>query len=216
MTDPENNKPPERRGPIRRIQDRVRALYDWVLSWADSPHGVRALFAISFAESSFFPIPPDPLLIALALGRRKRAFYFALVCSVASILGGIFGYALGYFVWEGIREFFYDWVPGFSAERETWFRTRYEENGFAIVFLAGFSPIPYKIFTLMSGAMGMNLPAFILASALSRSARFFLFGGLIRAYGDPIAVFIDKHFDRLALAFAILLIAGFVAIKYLF
>ncbi len=193
----------------------IRRLYDWMLSWAESPHGTWALFWLAFAESSFFPLPPDPLLMALALGRRQRGIWYAVVCSVGSILGGLLGYAIGFFLWEHVREFFYGWIPGFTPEREAWFRDSYHEQGFIIVFLAGFTPIPYKVFTLVSGAVGMNVFVFFVASLVSRSARFLMIGGLIRAFGDPIRRFIDRWFDRLAIGFAILLVAGFAAVKFL-
>ena len=193
----------------------VRRLYDWVLSWADSPHGTWALFALSFAESSFFPIPPDPLLIALALGKRRRSHWFALVCSAASVLGGILGYALGHWMWDSLSGFFFDHVPGFTPEKEQWFRSAYDDKGAVLVLLAAFTPIPYKVFTLLSGAVGMNFPLFVLMSVLGRSARFFFFAELIRRFGEPIRGFIDRYFDRLCLAFLLLLGLGFVAVKYL-
>ncbi len=192
----------------------VRRLYDWVLSWANSPRGTWALFLISFAESSFFPIPPDPLLLGLCLGNRARAFWYAFVCSFGSVLGGIFGYILGRTVWLRINTFFYDWIPGFTEKAELSFRDNYEEHGVFIVFMAGFSPIPYKIFTLLSGAMKMNFFAFVAASTVSRSARFFLEGALIWKYGEPIRIFIDRYFDKLALLFIVLLGGGLVAVKY--
>lgn len=194
----------------------VRRMYDWVLGWAESPRGTWALFFISFAESSFFPIPPDPLLLALCLGKRARSFWYAFVCSLGSVLGGIAGYAIGSLLWgEEMESFFIKWIPGFTTEVMETFFANYKEHGFLIVFTAGFSPIPYKVFTLLSGVAGMNLGMFILASAVSRSARFFIEGVLIWRFGEPISGFIDRYFDKLAFLFVILLVGGLVAVKYI-
>ena len=209
MTQSEAAEPEKRPNVVRR-------LYDWVLAWADSPRGTWALFLISFAESSFFPIPPDPLLLALCLGNRTRSFWYAFVCSLGSVLGGMFGYLLGRLFWnESVQSFFYDWIPGFTPKVEAHFAEGYAEHGFLIVFTAGFSPIPYKVFTLLSGAAKMNVGMFFLASAISRSARFFLEGVLIWKFGAPISGFIDRYFDKLAFLFVVLLVGGLVAVKYI-
>ncbi len=194
----------------------VRRLYDWVLHWAETPYGTSALAILSFAESSFFPVPPDVLLIALNMGKPKKSFYFALVCSVASVIGGMFGYYIGIALWQGLSGFFFSYVPGFTPEIFAKVQTMYNEYGFAAVMIAGFTPIPYKVFTIASGVFGMNFPLFVLASVISRSARFFIVSGLIYLFGEPIKKFIDKYFNLLASAFVVLLILGFVAIKYLF
>lgn len=201
----------------------VRKTYDWVLHWADTPYGIPALFLLAFAESSFFPIPPDVLLIALALGSPKRAFRFALWCSIASVIGGVFGYGIGYFLWwqspgvySGVADFFFAHIPGFTTHLFEVVQERYNEWGFWIVFTAGFTPIPYKIFTVSSGAFDMNFPMFLLASTISRSARFFIVSGLIYFFGPPIKSFIDAHFNKLSILFVVFLIAGFLVIKYLF
>jgi len=200
---------PKKRGPIRR-------LYDWVLHWAETPYGTPALATLSFAESSFFPIPPDVLLIALDLGKPKRAFYYALVCSVASVLGGMLGYFIGTALWHLLSGFFFSYIPGFTPEVFAKVAKMYGTYGFAAVLIAGFTPIPYKVFTIASGVFGMNFPLFVLASALSRSARFFLVSTLIYFFGEPIKKVIDRYFDLLALAFVVLLVLGFVMIKYVF
>ena len=201
----------------------VRQLYDWMLHWAETPYGPIALFALAFAESSFFPIPPDTLLIALVLGARAKAFKFALNSTVASVLGALLGYAIGHFVWWGAPNefsdfalFFFNNIPGFTEH--TFFNVKelYEEWNFWIVFTAGFTPIPYKIFTISAGAFDVNLVLFILASIVSRAGRFFLVAGLIWKFGEQIKGFIDKYFNLLAIAFTVLLIGGFVGVKYLF
>ncbi|MCH7763923.1 MAG: DedA family protein [Candidatus Marinimicrobia bacterium] len=200
----------------------IRKLYDWVLHWAETPYGPMALFILAFAESSFFPIPPDVLLIALALGVRKKSFSFALICSIASIAGGLFGYSIGHFLWwegsaySGIAQFFFNNIPGFTEEIFMSIQKQYSDYGFMIIFTAGFTPIPYKIFTISAGAFDINLLLFIIASAASRTARFFLVAGLIWKFGKPITVFIDKYFNLLTLIFTLLLVGGFFSIKYLF
>ena len=199
----------------------LRRLYDWVLKWAETPYGAAALFVLAFAESTFFPVPPDVLLIALALGNRSRAFYFALLCSVASVLGGMVGYGVGHFAWltDGgfttLAQFFFDHIPGFDQALYYEVGRRFTEWGFVIIFSAGFTPIPYKIFTISAGAFDINFVMFVIASVVSRSARFFLVAGLIWKFGEPIKAFIEKYFNLLAIAFTVLLVGGFILIKYL-
>jgi membrane protein YqaA with SNARE-associated domain len=201
----------------------VRKIYDWVLHWADTPYGPMALFVLAFAEASFFPIPPDALLIALVLGSQVKAFKFALNCSIGSVAGALLGYAIGYFVWwsgtdqfSSFASFFFNNVPGFTEGIFYKVQGLYEEWDFWIIFTAGFTPIPYKVFTISSGAFKISLPMFIIASIISRSARFFLVAFLIWKFGPQIKLFIDKYFNWLAIAFTVLLVGGFVAIKYLF
>jgi membrane protein YqaA with SNARE-associated domain len=195
-------------GPVRRM-------YDWVLSFAHRPGGSWALFGFSFAESSFFPIPPDPLLVALSLGKPKKALWFATVCALGSILGGLAGYAIGWGIWQMVDQFFYTYVPGVTPEAFVSVQQLYERYDFWAIFAAGFTPIPFKVFTLSAGVFNISLAIFLFASTVSRSARFFLVAGLIYFYGPPIQGFIDKHFDRLAWLFLILLVGGFVVIKVL-
>ena len=184
--------------------NQLRKLYDWVLHWTDTKYGMPALFILAFAESSFFPIPPDVLLIALAIGNRSKAFRFALACGIGSIIGGIAGSSIGHFAWwsvEGIFSslalFFFDHVPGFSVDIFQKIRSQYELNNILIVFTAGFTPIPYKIITITAGAFNINFPMFLLASSVSRTARFFLVSLLIWKFGEPITTFIDKYFNLL-------------------
>ena len=201
----------------------LRQLYDWMLHWAATPYGAIALFVLAFAEASFFPIPPDALLIALVLGARKKAFKFASISTVGSVTGALLGYAIGYFVWWGVEGefspfaiFFFDNIPGFTETIYYKVQTLYDEWNFWIIFTAGFTPIPYKVFTITAGAFNINLILFVIASIISRAGRFFLVAFLIWKFGDPIKGFIDKYFNWLAIAFTILLVGGFVAIKYLF
>ena len=199
----------------------LRDLYDWVLKWSNSKYGPFMLGLMAFAEASFFPIPPDVLLIPLALGLRAKAFRLALICSLGSILGAILGYAIGSFLWwEGIDQFswlarlFFDLIPGFTPEVFYSIQTKYEVWNFWVVFTAGFTPIPFKVITISAGAFDINFILFVLASTLSRSARFFLLSALIWKFGEPMRDFIDKYFNLLAIIFMILLIGSFVLIKY--
>lgn len=203
--------PPPRRGLLRR-------LYDWVLHWAYTPYALPALFLLSLAESSFFPIPPDVLLIALCLGQPARSHRFAAWCSVASVLGGIIGYGIGAFLWQaaGVGDFFFRYVPGFTPEVFARVQQHYDNWNFWIVFVAAFTPIPYKVITITAGVCGISFPMFLLASAVGRSARFFLVAELIRRYGPPIQHFLDKHLGWVTLVACAVGVGGFVAIKYVF
>ncbi len=193
----------------------VKRLYDWVLSWGDSRWGALALFAFAFAESSFFPVPPDVLLIALCLGAVKRSFRFAAICLAGSLAGAVAGYAIGFFLWQdlagnytALAGFFFDHV--FSHEAFDRVGELYKAYDFWIVFTAGFTPLPYKIFTITGGLFHIDFPMFLLASFVSRGLRFFLIAGLIRKFGSPIKGFIDKYFNWLAIAFTVLLVGSFV------
>ena len=164
----------------------IKELYNWVLSWAEKPSGPTALGFISTAEASFFPIPPDVLLIPLALGKREKAYKFALICSIGSIIGATIGYGIGQWAWwttvgsfSDFAQFFFDHIPGFSHEGFEKIKALYDEYNFMIVFTAGFTPIPFKLFTISAGAFHVNFPLFIFASVISRSTRFFLVAGLI-------------------------------------
>ena len=199
----------------------LRNLYDWVLKWSNSKYGPLMLGLMSFAEASFFPIPPDVLLIPLALGLRTKAFRLAFICSLGSILGAIFGYVIGsYLWWEGVNQFswlarlFFNVIPGFTPEIFYSIQTKYEIWNFWVVFTAGFTPIPFKVITISAGAFDINFILFVIASTLSRSARFFLLSALIWKFGESMRDFIDKYFNLLAIIFMILLIGSFVLIKY--
>lgn len=199
----------------------LRKLYDWVLHWAETPYGPIALFILAFAESSFFPIPPDALLIALVLGATTKAFKFALNCTIASVLGALLGYTIGHFLWwtpsnefTSIAMFFFNNIPGFTQKLFFDVKKMYDQYNFWIVFTAGFTPIPYKVITISAGAFNIDIFMFVIASVISRGARFFLVAFLIWKFGPQIRNFIDKYFNWLAIAFTVLLIGGFVAIKY--
>jgi membrane protein YqaA with SNARE-associated domain len=197
-----------------------RRLYDWVLHWAETAYGSVALFVLSFAESSFFPVPPDVLLAPLVLGNRRKWFRFALACSIASVLGGILGYVIGMTLWDQIDQTVYGWhLPGINEENFSKATGWYDRYNFWIVFAAGFTPLPYKVITISAGMFFKDsgwgpFLIFLFASTVSRSARFFLVAGLMGRLGPRIVPYIDKYFNRLCLLFMILLVGGFVVLKY--
>lgn len=191
----------------------MKKMYDWVLHWADTPYGVVALIILAFSEASFFPIPPDPLLIALAIGAASRSFKFALYCTAGSVIGGMFGYLIGKLAWQSLSIYFFTYIPGFTHEIFHHVQTIYQQNDFLAIFTAGFTPIPFKVFTIAAGVFSINFPIFIIAAIISRGARFFLIATLIWKFGEPIKNFIDKYFNILSIIFLILLIAGFIIIK---
>jgi membrane protein YqaA with SNARE-associated domain len=188
-----------------------RRLYDWVLSLAHSKHATIALFLLSFAESSFFPIAPDILQIALTLERRNLAWYYATVSSVASVLGGMFGYAIGAMLWPIVSSFFFQYVfdPATFARVESLYR----HWDFWAVFIAAFTPVPYKVFTIAGGVFNISLGMFIVASLVGRSARFFIEAILLWGFGVPIKVFIEKYFNLMSLILVALLISGIILFK---
>ncbi len=186
----------------------VKQLYDWMLSWADSPYGVPALFALAFAESSFFPLPPDVLLIALALGNPANAWWYATVATVGSVLGGALGYGIG---WYGGRPVLkkimgqerVDVVHDYFQRYEAW-----------AILIAGFTPIPYKIFTIGAGAFFVNFKTFMMASIVSRGARFFLVAGAIQLFGPWMKEFIEHYFNIVSIVFIVLIGLGFWIVKH--
>lgn len=200
----------------------LKKMYDWILKWSETPYGSLALFILAFVESVFFPIPPDILLVALALGSQKKSFLFALNCTIGSVLGAFAGYGLGYYTWigangdfTGFANFFFNNIPGFTIGWYESIRQLYNEWDFWVIFTAGFTPIPYKVFTVTAGVFDINLAMFSLASIISRGARFFLVAFLIWKYGPSIKQFIERHFNTLAMGFTGILIGGVVIIKYL-
>lgn len=199
------SRPP---GPLRR-------LYDWVLSWADSPHGLTALAAISFAESSFFPIPPDVLQIALSVARPSRSFLYAAVSMVASVAGGVAGWAIGWGLWQAVEPWFFSYVPGFSREKFELVESLYRGNAFLAIFAAAFTPIPYKVFTIAAGVCSVPLGTLVAASALGRGGRFFLVAAATYFFGAAAKRFLDRYLEVVTLALLAAIVAGFFAIKLL-
>ena len=192
----------------------IRKLYDWVLRWADTPYSVPALFILAFTESSFFPIPPDVLLITLSLSFPKRAFKYATVCTIGSVIGGMFGYFIGYELMEIIGMPILNFYG--AMDKYEYIQVLYMKYDAWAIGIAGFTPIPYKVFTIAAGAFKIDFLVFVLASIAGRAGRFFLVAWFIYHFGPPIKNFIDKYFNLLTFGFFALLIIGFLLIKYVF
>ena len=191
----------------------LRKLYDRVMGLAAHKHAQLILVAVSFAESAFFPVPPDVMLIPMTLAERRKAWWFALICTIASVLGGIAGYFIGALLFDSIGQAiinFYGLQSGFE-KLKSW----YNEYGLLIVFIAGFTPIPYKVFTISSGLTALSFPLFVIGSIVSRGLRFFIVCGLIYWFGPTIKDFIEKYLGWLTLIACIVLVGGFVALKYI-
>ena len=199
--------------PKPKAQSFIHRIYLKCMEWIATPAGVWVLFFIAIAESSFFPIPPDVFLIALCVNKPKQSFKYAAICSVGSVIGGAIGYGLGYSFMDTAGVYILD-VYGLHDKYAT-IQTWYQDWDVMAVFAAGFTPLPYKLFTITAGVCKLNFFTFILISLLSRSARFFLVSGLIYRYGDKVSHFINRYFNLLSIAFMILLIGGFVLFKYL-
>lgn len=196
----------------RQTRNPLRKLYFWTLHWADTPYALPALFLLSFAESSFFPIPPDVLLIAMCFATPKKWLNFAFWCTVASVLGGMFGYYIGWGLWEGVGQQIVRVYRGeaIMAKVDAW----YDQWGFWGVLAAAVTPIPYKVFTIASGVFRFDLLQLVLASVLGRGFRFFAVAGLIRAFGPKVKPFLEKNFELAMLAMFALGVLGFLAIKF--
>ncbi|MBU0557508.1 MAG: DedA family protein [Alphaproteobacteria bacterium] len=191
----------------------LRRTYEWTLEKAGHRTAPRWLFGISFMESSFFPIPPDVLLGPMCLSQPRRAFSFAFICTVASVLGALLGYVIGMFLFDTIGKAILDFY-GMTAEFES-FAQRFNEQGWLIVLLAGFTPLPFKVITIAAGATAMPLYVLVVASIIARSARFFLVAALLWKFGEPMKAFIDRHFGLLTAVVGVLGVGGFVVVKYL-
>ena len=199
---------------IRHIgQSWVKAVYDYMLRLAADKHAMLFLFVVAFAESSFFPIPPDIMLIPMILATPFKAYRIAAVATIASVTGGFFGYFIGGYGYDLIAKpilNFYGYMAQFDV-----FKGYYHDWGAWIVFGAGLTPFPYKVVTIASGAVHLDLVVFTIASVLSRGGRFFLVAWLLKKYGEPMRVFIEKHLGKLSVLFVILLVGGFALIKFL-
>jgi len=206
MTDP---------APVQTRPGPLKRLYLWVLSWADSRYGTPALFVIAFAESSFFPIPPDVLQIALSVGRPKRSYLYALTAAAGSVLGGILGWYIGHALWESLESFFFEYVPGFTHENFGLVKARYDEHAFLAIFGAAFTPIPFKVFTIASGVFEVALGTLVLASTIGRSARFLLVATAIYFLGPQVKALLDRYLGIATFALLVLGVGGFLAIKLL-
>ena len=189
-------------------------LYTWTLAQAAGPRAVPALALVSFVESSIFPIPPDVMLVPMCLADRARAFYFAMVCTVSSVAGGVFGYAIGYFLYESIGRLIVDLYglqSGFDAYQQA-----FAKWGLWIILIKGLTPIPYKVVTIASGVAAFDPLIFVAASIVTRGARFYLEAALLWRYGAPIRAFIERRLNQLTWIFLVSLVGGFVVIRFVF
>jgi len=195
----------------------LKALYQWVLHWADTPYGTPALFMIAFAESSFFPIPPDVLQIPLSFSKPRRSFYYATVSGVGSVLGGLLGWFIGYALWSTLGGLFTAYVPGCSPENIHAVGTLYRDNALLAIFGAAFSPIPYKVFTISAGIFSEYVPLWVLivASALGRFGRFYAVAVCIFFFGPRVKSLLDRYFEIATLVLFVLIVAGFLVIHLL-
>ena len=192
----------------------LRRLYDWTLRLAGHPRAGGALAGVSFAESTVFPIPPDVLLIPMVLAQPERAWRYAGLCSLASVAGALLGYAIGAVLFEAVARPILDFY-GYNADVGA-FEALYHQYGAWIVAVGGFTPIPFKVVSVVSGAAGLNIAVFTLACLISRAGRFFLIAALVWKYGPPMRSFIERHFGWLSMIFCLFLIGGFLAIAALF
>lgn len=191
----------------------MRRLYDWTIHWSQTPQAPYALFAIAFVESSFFPVPPDVLLIAMVVADRKNWYKIALVCTAGSVTGALLGYWIGWSLFETVGKIIVETYHLESAMKMV--GEKYAQNAFLTVFTAAFTPIPYKVITMAAGLFKISLGVLVLASVLGRGARFFLVAGVLRIFGARIERAIEKYFDVFSVVFLILLVGGFLVIKHL-
>lgn len=190
----------------------LKRLYFWVLSWAESKYGTLALCILAFAESSFFPIPPDVLQIALSLSKPKRSYWYAFLASVFSVLGGILGYFIGFFLFESIGKAI---IAGLGYEQQ--FQVvglLFKENAFLAILAAAFTPIPYKVFTIAAGFWQVGLVPLIAASIIGRSGRFFLVATFTYFLGERVKLFLEKYFNWLTIAVFLLVVLGYIGLEY--
>jgi membrane protein YqaA with SNARE-associated domain len=190
-----------------------RAMYDWVLRMAHHRHALRSLAAVSFAESSFFPIPPDVMVVPMVIARRDQAYLIATICTVSSVIGAMFGYAIGYFLLESVGQWLINLYH--MQDKIGQFQTMYGQYGAAIILLKGLTPIPFKLVTIASGIAHFNFPLFVILATITRGARFFIIAALLKRFGEPVQAFIEERLNLFAWGFLILLVGGFVAVAYL-
>lgn len=191
-----------------------KALYNWTLALSASPRAPQALAAVSFAESSFFPVPPDVMLVPMTMAKPERAWRYAAICTIASVLGGLLGYAIGALLYDTLGA----WLIKFYGygDKMDGFRALYQEHGHWIILIKGFTPIPFKLVTIASGLAGYDLVWFIALSLLTRGARFYLVAGVMNRFGVPIRRMIEENLTLVGIISLVALIGGFAAAKFLF
>jgi membrane protein YqaA with SNARE-associated domain len=191
----------------------MKRAYDWTMRMAAHKKAPQALFWVSFAESSLFPVPPDVMLIPMVLANRAKAWTYAAICTAGSVIGGVVGYAIGYFLYETVGQWVIN-VYGLAAQAEA-YRAAYQEWGLWIILIKGLTPIPYKLVTIASGAAAFDVWVFIAASILTRGARFLLVAALLYWLGEPIREFIERRLTLVTTTFLVFLVGGFVVVRYL-
>lgn len=191
----------------------IKRLYDWTMGLAQSPHALWALAIVAFVESSFFPIPPDVLMIPMIIARPNKAFLIAAIATVSSVLGGLFGYYIGYGLFELVGQPIFDFYG--KGEKVAEFSANYNQYGAWAVLIAGVTPFPFKVITIMSGVTQLSLPVFIISAIIARALRFFIVATLLWKFGEPIRDFIEKRLGLMFTLFCILLIGGFFLVRYL-
>ena len=193
----------------------IRKLYDWTLEWAKHPHSAKALSVLSFMEASIFPLPVDPLLLAMGFSKPKKSFYFAFLTTLFSVLGAVGGYFIGVYIWEAISPFFFTYI--FPEALFTSVTAKLSSNGatFVSLFIAGFSPVPFKIFTISGGVVGAPIIPFVAACILSRGLRYFIIGGIIYFMGERAQAWIENNFEKMTIIVSILLIFTVIGLKFL-
>ncbi len=191
-----------------------KRLYDWTIALAESRHATWALAAVAFAESSFFPIPPDVILVPMSLAQPRKAWSYAAICTVASVLGGIVGYAIGALLYDTVGQWLIN-LYGYASKMDQ-LRTFYAEWGAAFILVKGLTPIPFKLVTIVSGVLAYNFPLFVLLAAITRGARFFLLAGILNKFGDPIRALLEKHFATFMVLILVAIVGGFWLASHMF
>ena len=193
----------------------IKKLYNWVLEWSESKYAPFALFLLAMAESSFFPIPPDVLLIAMALAKPASSLIYSSIATAGSVVGACFGYIIGYMFWQVAGVYFFKYIPGFTHEVFNHVCQAYEHNSVLIVFTAAFTPIPYKVFTITAGVSKISVIPFLLASTIGRGGRFFIVGILFKKFGPTVKIYIDKYFNLLTILFVVIYFLAFYLIPHI-
>ncbi len=184
-----------------------KRLYHWTLSLAESSRATWALATIAFAESSFFPIPPDVILVPMSLARPKRAYFYAAICTLASVAGGIMGYAIGWLLWDSVGSWLIN-LYGYASRMDT-VKVGYDQWGWLFILVKGLTPIPYKLVTIVSGLLAYNFPLFVALSLVTRGARFFILAGLLTKFGGPIKDLLERHFATFMISIVVMIVGGF-------
>ena len=198
---------------LRLPRKLLQRLYEWTIRWARTRKAPYALFLTAFVESSVFPIPPDALLIPMVVSRREKWFKYALICTIGSVTGALLGYLIGWVFFESVGRKIVD-IYNLQHSMDL-IGDKYSRNAFLTIFTAAFTPIPYKVITIGAGLFNVSIITLVFASLIGRAGRFFMVAGLLRIFGERISGFMEKNFDRFFLAFLALIVAGFLALKYL-